>query len=45
MIKKSNYTRFVNIFNVKPSAVAKVQGSFSYPQINGEVWFYQKENE
>lgn len=37
----NNYPNFSSMFNQKPKAVAKVKGGEKYPQISGEVWFYQ----
>lgn len=40
----NSYPNFMSIFNNKPVAVARVRGSNLYPQINGQVWFYQMKN-
>lgn len=41
MNENNNYPNFENLFNKRPHAVARVKGSEQYPNIEGEVWFYQ----
>ncbi|MBQ8748979.1 MAG: superoxide dismutase family protein [Clostridia bacterium] len=38
---KNNIPNFASLFRQAPKAVARVKGSDEYPEIGGNVWFYQ----
>ena len=40
----NSYPNFSFLLNAKPKAVAKVRGGSIFPEINGNVWFYETIN-
>ncbi|MBQ3502916.1 MAG: superoxide dismutase family protein [Clostridia bacterium] len=38
---ENNFPNFNTLFNRKPQARARLNGSILYPDIQGDVWFYQ----
>ena len=44
MYKEKNNTSFISRFRRKPDAAAEMKGGSKYPDISGEVYFYQKKD-
>lgn len=41
MCNNLNIPNLTSLFNIRPQAVAKMRGGSAYPNIKGNVWFYQ----
>ncbi len=39
-MENNNIPDFQSLFNIRPQARAKINGSILYPTIDGDVWFY-----